>query len=74
MCRNHSNNIAVRRLHAWERFAQQNFSPKVIDALVAAGIDAPERLLSMSPERVRLLPGVGPKTSEEVERYRKNYS
>ena len=52
------------------RFADCGFSDRTIRALLASGIDAPERLLSMASDRIRLIHGVGPTLMKEVERYR----
>jgi len=40
---------------------------------IKSGIDAPERLLSMDPDQIRLLQGMGPVLMKEVERYRRKF-
>ena len=57
-------------LNGYERFAECGFSDRIIGALIRAGIDTPERLLSMAPDRIRLIQGIGPIMMKEIERYR----
>jgi len=52
------------------RFEECGFSDRIARTLIKAGIDVPERLLSMAPERIRLLQGIGPTLMKEIERYR----
>jgi hypothetical protein len=52
------------------RFAECGLSNRVIGALIKAAIDAPERLLSMAPDRIVLIQGIGPGLMKEIERYR----
>ena len=52
------------------RFAECGFSPRTVAVLVKAGIDTPERLLSMGPERIRLVQGIGVVLMKEIEQYR----
>ena len=51
------------------RFANCGFSDQAIRALLIGGIDSPERLLSMTPNQIRLIRGIGPILVKEVERY-----
>ena len=51
------------------RFAESRLSNRVVGALIKAGIDAPERLLSMAPDRIRLIQGIGPGLMKEIEQY-----
>jgi hypothetical protein len=51
------------------RFAESGLSNRVVGALIKAGIDAPERLLSMAPDRIRLIQGIGPGLMKEIEQY-----
>lgn len=52
------------------RFAESGLSNRVVGALIKSGIDAPERLLSMTPNRIRLIQGTGPILMKEIEQYR----
>jgi hypothetical protein len=52
------------------RFEECGFSYRIAGVLIKAGIDAPERLLSMAPDRIRLIQGIGPTLMKEIERYR----
>ena len=53
-----------------ERFVECGFSERIIGVLIKAGINAPEQLLSMSPDRIGLIQGIGPTLMKEIERYR----
>jgi hypothetical protein len=55
---------------AHKRFAECGFSIRATAGLIKAGIDAPERLLSMTPDRIELIPGIGPTLMKEIEEYR----
>jgi hypothetical protein len=57
-------------LHRVYRFEECGFSVRTAGVLIKAGIDAPERLLSMAPDRIRLIQGIGPNLMKEIERYR----
>jgi hypothetical protein len=63
-----------RRRKLWEQqvhagLMSRGLSNRVIGALIKAGI-APERLLSMTPDRIELIPGIGPTLMKEIEEYR----
>jgi hypothetical protein len=45
----------------------------VIDALVSAGIDAPERLLFMTDVELREIPGIGKAGIAEIAKYRSRF-
>ena len=60
----------VDKLNGYERFAECGFSERIIGVLIRAGIDTPEQLLSMTPDRIRLIQGIGPHLMKEIERYR----
>jgi hypothetical protein len=51
------------------RFAQCGFTDRTAAILIKAGIDAPERLLPMASDRIRLIQGIGPTLMKEIERY-----
>ena len=55
---------------AYMRFAECGFSERIIGVLIKAGLDAPEQLLSMAPDRIRLIQGIGPTLIKEIEQYR----
>ena len=61
------------KLNGYQRFAECGFSHRTTAVLIKAGIDAPERLLSMDPDQIRLLQGMGPVLMKEVERYRRKF-
>jgi hypothetical protein len=61
------------KLNGYERFAECGFSERIIGVLIKAGIDAPERLLSMPPGRIRLIQGIGPVLMKEIEQYRAQF-
>jgi len=63
----------VDKLIGYQRFAECGFSQRTTAVLIKAGIDAPERLLSMPPEQIRLLHGIGPTLMKEVEQYRAQF-
>lgn len=52
------------------RFAECGLSSRVITSLIKAGIDTPERLLSMAPDQIELIRGIGPTLAKEIEAYR----
>ena len=58
------------KLNGYEHFAECGFSERIIGVLIKAGINAPERLLSMTPDQIRLIQGIGPVLMKEIERYR----
>ena len=58
---------------AYMRFAECGFSDRIIGVLIRAGIDKPEQLLSMTPDSIRLIQGIGPIMIKEIERYRAQF-
>ena len=54
-------------------FGGRGFSDPTIAALVAHGIDAPERLLFASYADLKRIPGVGKASFEEIMRYRTRF-
>lgn len=52
------------------RFAECGLSGRAVTALIKAGIDTPERLLSMAPDQIELIRGIGPTLAKEIEAYR----
>ena len=57
----------------YSRFAECGFSRRTTSVLIMAGIDTPEGLLSMAPDRIRLIQGIGSTLMREVERYRARF-
>lgn len=51
-------------------FRNRGLSERTIDALLDCGIDAPERLLSMTPAQLSEIPGIGKASLGEIMRYR----
>jgi len=56
-----------------QRFAACGFTARTAAILIKAGIDAPERLLAVSSESIRLIQGIGPILIKETERYRAQF-
>ena len=56
--------------HAHLRFTRCGLSPRTAAALIKSGINAPEQLLSMPPDRILLIQGIGPNLMKEIEQYR----
>lgn len=54
---------------AGARFQQRGLSEGTITALIAAGIDYPERLLFMDRAAVAALPGIGKAKLAEIQSY-----
>ena len=57
----------------YPRLKYCGLSDRTVRALLAGGIDAPERVLSMAPDQIRLIRGIGPTLMKEVERYRARF-
>ena len=69
----HARRTMAAKPNEYLQFANCGFSGQTIRALLVAGIDSPERLLSMTPNQIRLIPGIGPILMKEVERYRAQF-
>jgi DNA-directed RNA polymerase alpha subunit len=54
-------------------FSDRGFSDRTIDALIARGIDAPERLLFASETGLKNIRGIGKASFEEIVRYRTRF-
>jgi hypothetical protein len=54
-------------------FSDRGFSDRTVKALVARGIDAPERLLFASEAELRKIPGIGKSSFDEIMRYRARF-
>jgi hypothetical protein len=55
-------------------FQQRGFSNRVVDALVQAGIDAPERLLFMTETELHAITGIGRAGFAEIAAYRSRFT
>jgi hypothetical protein len=53
------------------RFAQCGFTDRTAAVLIRAGIGAPEHLLHVASDRIRLIQGIGPGLMKEIERYQR---
>jgi hypothetical protein len=60
---------AARSMISRSPFQNRKFSNRTIDALVAYGMDAPERLLFMQPSDIRKIPGIGKASLAEIDAY-----
>jgi DNA-directed RNA polymerase alpha subunit len=54
-------------------FRDRGFSDRTIDALIAHGIDTPERLLFAPEADLKSIPGIGKASFEEIMRYRTRF-
>jgi DNA-directed RNA polymerase alpha subunit len=54
-------------------FHDRDFTKRTVEALVVAGIDAPERLLFATEAELKKLPGIGKAGLGEIMRYRARY-
>lgn len=59
----------MRRALIASRFADRGFTPSIVDRLINAGVEYPEKLLLMSEQDVEQLPGIGPSRLESIKRY-----
>jgi hypothetical protein len=62
-----------RQLSARAPFDNRKLSARVVDALIKASIDAPERLLFMTTAELRAIPGVGKAGLAEIAKYRSKF-
>ena len=58
---------------AYAPFRDRGFSDRTVNALVAGGIDVPERLLFTPEAELRQIPGVGPASLREIVSYRARF-
>jgi hypothetical protein len=67
-----ANKLANRISDRRDRFSFRDtgLSERTVKALLACGIDAPKRLLSMTPAEIAIIPGVGGISLGEIMRYR----
>jgi hypothetical protein len=60
----------IQRVNRTKRFQDRGLSGMTIHKLIAAGVDAPERLLFMSPAEIGRLNGIEPVMRREIDAYR----
>jgi hypothetical protein len=67
-----ANNPTIRIPDKPDRFSFRDtgLSDRTVKVLLACGIDAPKRLLSMAPAEIAIIPGVGKISLGEIMRYR----
>jgi hypothetical protein len=56
-----------------DRFRNRGFSDRTIEAMVACGMDAPERLLFMNEDEFRHIPEIGKPALAQITRYRETF-
>jgi hypothetical protein len=66
-------NTAVSVMDAKSLFRDKGLSDRTIKALLDCGIDAPERLLFMTPDQLAVIRGVGKISLGEIMRYRARF-
>jgi DNA-directed RNA polymerase alpha subunit len=66
-------NASARRVLAWMPFRDRGLSDRTINALIAKGIDAPERLLFLTEAELKRIPGIGRASLAEIMRYRARF-
>ena len=54
-------------------FRHRSLSHRTIGAVLASGIDAPERLLFMTQKQLRSIPRIGKTALREIEAYRERF-
>ena len=60
----------MRSILRGQKFEGRGFSKRTVDALLAQGISAPERLLFMTEIELQSSPGIGASSLAEIVRYR----
>lgn len=54
-------------------FHDRGLNDRTITALIDGGVDAPERLLFMTPAQLRGIPGIGKAAFAEITKYRSRF-
>ena len=62
----------MRSILRGQKFEGRGFSKRTVDALLAHGISAPERLLFMTETELQNISGIGASSLAEILRYRKH--
>jgi hypothetical protein len=60
----------ARKARLKQALRERGMSPRTSTALVEQGLDMPERLLFMTEDEVKALPGIGPFSLGDIMRYR----
>ena len=70
-----ANNSNIRICDRPDRFSFRDtgLSDRTVKVLLACGIDAPKRLLSMTPAEIAIISGVGKISLGEIMRYRARF-
>jgi len=63
----------MRSIIRGQKFEGRGFSKQTVDALLAHGISAPERLLFMTETELQNISGIGASSLAEILRYRKQH-
>ena len=63
----------MRSILRGQKFEGRGFSKRTVDALLAHGISAPERLLFMTETELQNISGIGGSSLAEILRYRKQH-
>ena len=63
----------MRSILRGQKFEGRGFSKRTVDALLAHGISAPERLLFMTETELQNISGIGASSLAEILRYRKQH-
>lgn len=69
----HAMKPSVQESQAEMPYKNRGFSDRTIRALIDCSIDTPERLLFMTEDSLRKIPGVGKASLGEIMRYRTRY-
>ena len=68
-----SREMGANAMRETSPFRYRGLSDRTVDRLVAYGIDAPERLLFITPSQLRSIPGVGKRSLAEIIKYRTRF-
>ena len=63
----------MRSILRGQKFEGRGFSKRTVDALLAHGISAPERLLFMTETELQNISGIGASSLADILRYRKQH-
>jgi DNA-directed RNA polymerase alpha subunit len=65
--------VSARAVLSRSQFTGRGLTDRTVDALIARGIDAPERLLFVTETDLRKIPGIGKVSVDEIMRYRARF-
>jgi DNA-directed RNA polymerase alpha subunit len=63
----------ARKIVSISPFRDRGFSERTIEALIARGIDMPERLLFATEAELKQIPGIGKASLQEIMKYRARF-